>query len=121
MSTIKNYIQQLITEGGDQNFLIINLKNGAYLQLAAEKGSQKIYIEVSGSNPKTNFLLSSKQIEELKQLDWTIESSPYHNNYSKNITLSDTQDIEVLEHLIHLTASIFETTFSAYSYNLCLE
>jgi hypothetical protein len=121
MSIIQTYIQQLMAEGGDQNFLIIDLHAGAYIQLAAEKGSQNIYLEVSGSNPKTNLELSLKQIEALKQLHWTLTSSPHHNNYSQNIIISNTEDIVVLEDLIHMTASIFDTPSSAYSYKLSLQ
>lgn len=121
MATPLTYIQQLITEGGDQNFLIINLKGKAYIQFAGEKGSQKIYAEVSGNNPKTNLHLSSAQTEQLQQLNWTLSTTPHHNNYSQNLVISNDEDLKNLEVLIQKTASIFDTPMSAYNYQLNLQ
>lgn len=85
MSRISQYLQRLITEGGNENFLVINLKGDAYIQFAAEKGKQEIYCEVSGSNPKINFHLSQTQIDQLTPLNWSLADSPYHNNYCLKI------------------------------------
>lgn len=121
MFTINKYIQQLITEGGDQNFLIINLKNRAYIQFAAEKGKQEIYCEVSGSNPTLNIQLSPEQIDQLTQLNWSLSDSNYHNNYSQTVRIQATKDVSDLEELIHSTAAIFHTSEDDYSYNLNLQ
>ncbi len=120
MSLIPIYVQQLINEGGKQNFLIIDLKNNAYIQFAAENGSSKIYCEVSGSNPLTNLKLNSAQIEALKQLHWLPSNSTQHNNYTQTYSIHSKEDIAHLEELIHLTAAVFESPPSTYIYHLNL-
>lgn len=121
MSTPITYIQQLITEGGDQNFLIIHLKGDAYIQFAGERNSSKIYAEVSGSNPKINFYLTAKQIEQLVQLNWTLSTSPHHNNYSQNLEILDDVNLKSIAELIQKTALIFDTSISEYTYQLNLQ
>jgi len=121
MSTINKYIERLITEGGTQNFLIINLKDGVYIQFAAEKGKQEIYCEVSGNNPKTNVYLNEVQINQLLQLNWSLSDSQYHNNYSQIAFVKNATDLIKLVQLIHTTTAIFKTSESAYSYQLNLQ
>lgn len=116
MQILKDYFQDITTKGGAENFLIINLDQGAYMQFAAAKGSTNIYCEAS-SNFFTNINLSPTQEQQLQQLGW-------QNNPQGNFTLdADIPNDVALDNLIHVilqTASVYHTPISNFKYEVNL-
>lgn len=115
MPSLQHYFQQLTTEGGHGNFLIIHLPENAYLQFASEKGSSKIYCEASKIPNSLN------QVSGFMPLGWQDLPSEYHNNYSQTLHLSAYYSLNDLEELIHATTKIYGCTEKDYRYELNLE
>ena len=107
---LSSIIEKLISKGGYENFAIINLSNGYYVQLSAEIGDTKVYCEaVSDNYLKYGNKLPPTQIEALKVLKWEDPASP-QDNYSTVFSVnSAAEKLELVNHLMRTVTSVYNT------------
>ena len=85
MDNVINAIEEITTEGGEQNFCIIYLTEDYYLQFTGSKGSNELYCEaVSNQFLSKELQLSSTQNQQLLDLGW---SEADFGNYSRSFRL----------------------------------
>lgn len=102
MDNVINAIEQITTEGGEQNFCIIYATEDYYLQFTGQKGSSSIYCEaVSNQFLAKDLHLSDAQHQQLLDMGW---SEPDFGNYSKSVRLQTGEDKMNLVKLIMETA-----------------
>lgn len=85
MDNVINAIEEIITEGGEQNFCIIYLTDDYYLQFTGSKGSSELYCEAVGNQFLSKDLqLSDIQNQQLLDLGW---NEADFGNYSKSVRI----------------------------------
>lgn len=79
---IPDYIHQVISEGGNDNFLVLVLDENKnyYIQLRADKVAGKLILEaVSNNYLMTDMQLSDEQIDILRQQGFKLPDTPEEN------------------------------------------
>ena len=98
------FIKEILTQGGDSNFLILSLSDDYYIQIAAEIDSPKIVVEsVSNKFLSENNKLNNDQLNAIQSLEWK-GLDEEDGNYYRNITLTNKQELDNLIKLIDRTA-----------------
>lgn len=96
-------INQLLTEGGMDNFAVFNFNSDYYIQMAAEPDADKVYCEaVSNNFIKSSNTLSESQMNDLLALGWQATDG---GNYSMMYDTDSDADKSALAELICKTAS----------------
>lgn len=115
-------INQLLTEGGMDNFAIFNLNSDYYIQMSAELDAEKVYCEaVSNNYIKSSNELSKSQMNDLVALGW---NAPKDNgNYSLLHDATSDTEKNTLAELICKTADkvYFRSSFGQSQLTLNLE
>ncbi len=82
MDNVINAMEEITTEGGEQNICIIYLTEDYYLQFTGSKGNNELYCEaVSNQFLPEDLQLSDAQNQQLLDLGW---SEADFGNYSKS-------------------------------------
>jgi len=106
MDNVINAIEEITTQGGEQNFCIIYLTEDYYLQFTGSKDSNELYCEaVSNQFLVKELQLSDIQNQQLLDLGW---SEADFGNYSKTVR------IQTAEAKIQLVKLIMETAKDVY-------
>lgn len=100
---ILNTINQLINQGGSDNFAIFNLDEDYYIQIAANIGKLEMYCEAVGNNFLDSMnSLNPKQWEKILALGW---KTPYESgNYHLTHLIDTPTERATLAELICITA-----------------
>ena len=100
---ITEALKQVLNQGGDNNFFVVQLDANFYIQVAGTKGSPKVILEaVSNEFLPKNKQLTKTQHDRLIQLGWEL---PKDSNYTMDISIRTSEEIAKTVELIQLTAS----------------
>ncbi|WP_375562847.1 hypothetical protein ACE193_10085 [Bernardetia sp. OM2101] len=100
---LHNSLKRLIEEGGTQNFLIINLGENYYIQVAGEFYSSHLLLEAVSNH----YLPSDKQLSTVlqkKTLDLGWEAPKGEGNYSYRVSINSAEEYNSCIEFIHKTA-----------------
>ncbi len=97
------FIEQVLTQGGQSNFLIVQLTKEYYIQIVAREGDTLIWVEaVSNNYLAANKALDDAQIQKLKSLDWKEQED---SNFFQDFDIYSDAKFAQLLYVIDETAS----------------
>lgn len=107
LALITQALEEILDEGGEQNFLIINLGRDYYIQFAGQKGGDKLHCEAVSNNFLSDEIkLSESQIAALQAMGW--ENPSYEmSNFTLTLPAIYIADRDQLLSLIQRTADIY--------------
>ena len=85
MENVLETLQEIMTEGGDNNYFILHLDDVYYMQFMCQKGNKDVYCEAVSNN----FLEGKEQLNEaqeaqLLKLGWNANDN---SNFSREVIL----------------------------------
>jgi hypothetical protein len=100
---ITEALHQVLNQGGDNNFFVVQLDANFYIQVAGTKGSPDVMLEaISNEYLPKNRQLTKVQHDKLIALGWEL---PDGSNYTMDCSIRTSDEIERTAELIQLTAS----------------
>ncbi len=103
-------IEQLLYEGGDDNFVIFGLNSDYYIQLATSKGDYEIYCEaVSDNYLETEMSLTTKQKNNLNKLSWNQPQNSEGNYYLEHKVDSELARKTLAELILNTANDVYHT------------
>lgn len=106
---VQSIIEQILYEGGTDNFVIFGLGSDYYVQLTASKGAYEIYCEaISNNYLEAELMLTQEQKNYLHHLSWNPPKGSDENYYLKHKVDSELDRAE-------LAALILNTATLAYN------
>lgn len=110
-NALHHSLKRLIEEGGNHNFLIINLTENYYIQAAGKHYSSHLLIEAVSNNylPSEKKLNSSQQ-ENLLLLGW--DAPKKEGNYTFRVSINSNEEYNACIEFIEKTAKeVYEVDF----------
>jgi hypothetical protein len=106
MENVISAIEEITTEGGDQNFCIIYLTEDYYLQFTSQKGSNEIYCEaVSNQFLSQDLHLTEAQEDQLFDLGW---EEPDFGNYYTNMRIGTSESkMKLIEFIMDTAKKVY--------------
>lgn len=103
-NALHNSLKRLIEEGGKHNFLIINLRENYYIQVAGEFYSSHLLLETVSNH----YLPSDKQLNPVLQkkiIDLGWEAPKGNGNYSRRVSINSVEEYNSCVEFIQKTAT----------------
>ncbi len=105
---ILSIIEDLIYEGGDGNFAILNLSDDYYIQLVAAKNAVQVYCEaISDNYLPDDYQLTEAQIQQLKTLKWKAPDNPIGNFFCTHAADSDAGRAALAAFIMQTATSVY--------------
>ena len=117
ISQIEHYLERVQALGGNSNFVIFELSKDKnyYIQIAAEKGNPKLYIEAAANTYLEKVhQLDKEKLAKLKSLGWN-DPVDAKSNYFINSLVHNEQDRK------STACRIIQTFIDVYDYDLQTE
>jgi hypothetical protein len=101
MENIIDILQEITSEGGDNNHFIIHLNDDYYIQFTGQKGNPDVYCEaVSNLFLEEKVKLTEAKEQQMLDLGWSQDM-----NYSKEAILNTAADFVKLGEWVQKTAT----------------